>query len=880
MASAPPDPFQGYEPAALNVRGTRTAPRVDLGVFDAETWEASWNRAWAQEDYGINQHDYEADAADTIWKALKGRGYKLHAPVITTAAVIARNIRGEPSNRDAANSRYLQQQREFLTLLGREQEKDPTFLPQFAGVRSFEDLRNWAIRKRQDDIGSADAVLARASGAGRTIAGLGTGIVRSVADPTSFIPVPGAGPAAGFWKSVLKVGLHEGLANAGMALAQEPLVRSDARAMGIERTATDTAVDVGVQGLAGFAIGGISGGLQAGASRTASDRALRDAFDQLIPEEMRTADERAALAVGEDAIQLKESSPFEPDYRGDTAHAARMEVAAHRVMGRPILPRGDVRKVSPAEIAGGSPANVRHGERARYKAMVRQAESGGDDRAPAATSSAYGRYQPIKSTWLNWWKQRYPNSPLSDDQILAKRADGALQEVFMDDFSAANARALRNAGLPETAENLYLAHFLGATDAARVLTADPDMPIAGLVRGKSIAANRSILEGKTAGEVRQWSARKMGRDGPAIELAAAADVPEVEITPLSRRLDENDIRARMHGEVPQDGWGVDPDMPRLRTELFSTPEAHARAQIAMEDGVDAWEGFDIVTRWTDADEAATGTAIKARIAAPRGPKDLMQFIADKGGIRDGEGHDLKGMLDGNPYLPGQGALIREKGLSVDELRELAVEAGYFGDPSRTDITVSDLLDAIDQQHRGGQRRFTDNDAREMEGRRAELEADSQYQEFSDRLTEAAQARGLDAPTGEEAARAFDLWDGDFDQTLNRMIVEKMSDAARDAAEEAKAFRWSEPVFGAEAEPPAMEAGDPGLTPNDLARWDEVDGAAAEQMMSVEHDLRAWADADPEMAFALEEGSKPRALADIIADIDEEDAVIAALEACL
>lgn len=51
-------------------------------------------------------------------------------------------------------------------------------------------------------------------------------------------------------------------------------------------------------------------------------------------------------------------------------------------------------------------------------------------------------------------------------------------------------------------------------------------------------------------------------------------------------------------------------------------------------------------------------------------------------------------------------------------------------------------------------------------------------------------------------------------------------------------------------------------------------------MSIEHDVRGWAKADPDQGFALEEGGEPRALADILADIDEEEAAIAAMEACL
>jgi hypothetical protein len=830
-----------------------------------------WKRARAAPDWGFNQRNYEEQIAFDLYEPLLKAGYVTRPLDDSLAARIGRSFRGKEDPFWAAVAKA---------------QADGLKLPHPA-VLDARSMAAEARRLRRVDMEAADRGLANGSTAGALTGELLAGL----ADPTSYLPVGGtAAKGASFARSVLTMGRNEAFANLGLGIAMEPLIRDDAQQLGVKREAVDTAADLGVQTGAGFVLGGLGGGIEhvlGGRARPVPvhDGELAREFETLVPRARQTGEEKAAVSMIEQASAEQRASPFVSGPAGDDMHGERMARARDWAFGLRLPPPQPVRRFSPAEVAGGVSANLRHGERSRYRSMVRAAESAGNDRAQAGTSTAYGRYQVIKSTWLNWYQQRYPGTGLTPEQIYAKRADGALQEVFMDDFTAANARALRAAGVPETADNLYLAHFLGPSDAARVLSADPNAPIAGLVRGKSIAANRSVLEGKTAGEVREWAARKMGGEASAAAEVADAMVPatDIDVTPLTRPRAESDPWARMSDEVPAEGWIDDADMPRLRPDLFTTPEAHARAQIAMEADVDAQEGFDVLVRWTDADEAATGAiGVAPKRAAAQGPMDLLQFLASKGGIRDGEGHDLKGMFDGNPLVPGRGRLVRDTGLSIDDAVELAAEAGYFGGRAREDVTIADLLDAMDQQYRGGRRMMTDAGQSEVDARAQALQADAQYQEFADRLGEAAAARGLDMPSDAETMRAFDLWDGQsFDRTLDRMIAEKLNDAMIDPADEAAAFRWRDPgeYF---APPRAQQLEEAGALPaHDLAPWDDPDGVATDmQLMSLEHDLRIWADTEPDMAFVLTEGDEPRSLADIMAEIEEEDAVIAAIEACL
>jgi hypothetical protein len=143
-------------------------------------------------------------------------------------------------------------------------------------------------------------------------------------------------------------------------------------------------------------------------------------------------------------------------------------------------------------------------------------ESSGDpsavprDKSGKLLSSAAGLGQFINSTWLNMLAKYRPDIQGTREELLALKTDPALSREMTTRYVEENSDALSRAGITPSNGNVYLAHFLGPADAIKVLRASPDTPVEGMVNSDSVAANRSVLAGKTAGEVRSWANKKMG----------------------------------------------------------------------------------------------------------------------------------------------------------------------------------------------------------------------------------------------------------------------------------------------------------------------------------------------------------------------------------
>lgn len=203
--------------------------------------------------------------------------------------------------------------------------------------------------------------------------------------------------------------------------------------------------------------------------------------------------------------------------------------------------------VPEATILGGAPVVSGSSAVEQFKSRVRSAESSGNDAAVARDpktgellSSATGRFQFTADTWLRYYKRRFGDQGLSDTEILAKRTDGQLQELLMDDLTADNAAALRRAGHEPTAGSLYLAHFLGPGGANKLLGASRATPIESVLPANVVKANRTVLAGKSVGDVVDWARGKMGDTAPAepVTVAMAEEVIEGEVVPIVRPLDE------------------------------------------------------------------------------------------------------------------------------------------------------------------------------------------------------------------------------------------------------------------------------------------------------------------------------------------------------
>ena len=148
-------------------------------------------------------------------------------------------------------------------------------------------------------------------------------------------------------------------------------------------------------------------------------------------------------------------------------------------------------------------------------------ESSLDPKAQAKTSSARGLYQFIESTWLAMVKEEGPkyglerlasavergadgeyrvSDPNARAQILKLREDPKISSLMAGALAARNSEELTNTlGRKPTSGELYLAHFLGAGGAKRLIALQKSNPNASAAAAfpDAARANKSIFVGAT-----------------------------------------------------------------------------------------------------------------------------------------------------------------------------------------------------------------------------------------------------------------------------------------------------------------------------------------------------------------------------------------------
>jgi hypothetical protein len=165
----------------------------------------------------------------------------------------------------------------------------------------------------------------------------------------------------------------------------------------------------------------------------------------------------------------------------------------------------------------------------QYLLATARVESNLNPKAKVATSSARGLFQFIEQTWLGMLKQEGPalgygryaeaiartasgryvvTDPSWKAAIMNLRADPTANAVMAGAFTRQNAAHLgRRLGRAPTEGELYIAHFLGAGGASRLIRAAESNPLirAAAVFPGAAKANRSIFYDKQ-GHARSASA--------------------------------------------------------------------------------------------------------------------------------------------------------------------------------------------------------------------------------------------------------------------------------------------------------------------------------------------------------------------------------------
>lgn len=349
-----------------------------------------------------------------------------------------------------------------------------------------------------------DRIIAATGPASARLAG---GLLGGFADPTmTGLAIATGGASRGL--SVGKSILVEGLTNAGMVAAELPQTIAARERLGEHVSVGDAAGEVAMGFAFGAGVGTLTRGAGAafragartlGEADSANPWALAKAFARAVPQELRTPDQAAALAVIGRDEDVMGRNPFVPGMAGENAHAGRMN-AAQRAVASAIEGDG----------------------MAAFARSVAQAESGGRADARSATSSAAGLFGFTDGTWIRTYRREFPNSPLPDAAVLQLRGDTTVQDRLFARLTRDNKAVLDRQGLPADGGNLYVMHHLGAGDGPKVLHADPATPLDQLLSPKVIEANPQ-MRGMTAGEFVAWARRRVGASADTVVAAGSDD---------------------------------------------------------------------------------------------------------------------------------------------------------------------------------------------------------------------------------------------------------------------------------------------------------------------------------------------------------------------
>lgn len=112
-----------------------------------------------------------------------------------------------------------------------------------------------------------------------------------------------------------------------------------------------------------------------------------------------------------------------------------------------------------------------------YLVKTAERESNFNPTAKAGSSSATGLFQFTDATWMNMLERYGDKHGVATDgqkraDLLAMRKDAKLSSVMAGELAGENAKILeKKLGRPATSAELYVAHFMGPSDAARLVAA-------------------------------------------------------------------------------------------------------------------------------------------------------------------------------------------------------------------------------------------------------------------------------------------------------------------------------------------------------------------------------------------------------------------------
>jgi hypothetical protein len=244
-------------------------------------------------------------------------------------------------------------------------------------------------------------------------------------------------------------------------------------------------------------------------------------------------------------------------------------------------------------------------------------ESAGKANAQNSRSSAGGLGQFIDSTWVQMLRKHRPDvaDGKSDAALIDMKYNASLSREMTTRYAEENERGLKSYGITPTAGNVYLAHFAGLGGAQR-LHSNPSGDAALVMAGgdankaEGIREANGFLRGKSAQDVINWAARKMG--------GASGDVG------ISKQHAEDSLFMRNHLKSQQQTLSTDAlQAARSRNLILDITPFSASAPVET-------IGQQIQSRIAQQDAVATHFKQDLQILRPQ-EKDEINTVLKKGG---------------------------------------------------------------------------------------------------------------------------------------------------------------------------------------------------------------------------------------------------------
>lgn len=278
----------------------------------------------------------------------------------------------------------------------------------------------------------------------------------------------------------------------------------------------------------------------------ASDKAISQVIDDKIDkgdyaEARRLAIQYGAFAHGETVVKARQK--IEQAYQDQVIEDATANFKPGDVIQIPV-------NTDSSKAETGNPVHDAVSRIIGY-------ESGNDPNIKNKKSSAEGLGQFIDSTWFHMVRKYRPDiaNGKTNAQLKALKKDPALSREMTTRYVEENAALLKKHGFPVNVRNLYVMHFLGSGEGPKLLRADPNQPVSSFISAQSIAANKTVLSGKTAQQVLDWAARamKVGKDsGGGTSYVSIPTGDPVAMEKAIRQLPKNQqasVRANINRQI-------------------------------------------------------------------------------------------------------------------------------------------------------------------------------------------------------------------------------------------------------------------------------------------------------------------------------------------